>query len=117
MMPSTGIDWNTVSGTSPVPGGQSTNMQYPYSVVKLDKSIVWAAQNSVKAAVSLKYTIAMIKELDMAVLAEGVETCRQMQSLIDIGCEYFQGYYYSRPVNSTSFVDVVTNKKISGDSL
>jgi len=92
-------------------------MQYPYSVVKLDKSIVWAAQNSVKAAVSLKYTIAMIKELDMAVLAEGVETCRQMQSLIDIGCEYFQGYYYSRPVNSTSFVDVVTNKKISGDSL
>ena len=91
-------------------------MQYPYSVVKLDKSIVWAAQNSVKAAISLKYTIAMIKELDMAVLAEGVETNRQAQSLIDIGCEYFQGYFYSRPVNGASFIDIISNTKVAGDS-
>ena len=90
-------------------------MQYPYSVVKLDKSIVWAAQNNIKASISLKYTIAMIKELDMFSLAEGVETMRQAQSLVEIGCEYFQGYYYSRPVTGLEFIDVVTNKKISGE--
>jgi predicted signal transduction protein with EAL and GGDEF domain len=89
-------------------------MQYPYSVVKLDKSIVWAAQTNVKAAISLKYTIAMIKELDMSVLAEGVETCRQAQSLVDFGCEYFQGYYYSRPVSALNFLDVVSSTKLSG---
>lgn len=89
-------------------------MQYPYSVVKLDKSIVWAAENSMKAAILLKYTIAMIKELDMNVLAEGVETLRQAQFLIDLGCEYFQGFYYSRPVKESDFIDIVQNKKILG---
>lgn len=91
-------------------------MQYPYAIVKLDKSIVWAAQNNVKAAISLKYIIAMIKELDMAVLAEGIETTRQAKSLIEIGCEYFQGFYYSKPIDATSFIDVVANKKIAGEA-
>ena len=87
-------------------------MQYPYSIVKLDKSIVWAAENNMKAAILLKYTIAMIKELDMNVLAEGVETLRQAQFLIELGCEYFQGFYYSRPVKEAEFIDIVENKKI-----
>jgi diguanylate cyclase (GGDEF)-like protein len=91
-------------------------MQYPYEVVKLDKSIVWAAQDNIKAAISLKYIIAMIKELDMTVLAEGVETQRQAKSLIDVGCEYFQGFFYSRPVDGASFIEIVENTKVLGET-
>ena len=49
---------------------QSNLMRYPYSIVKIDKSLVWACDSNPKAFISLKHTIAMIKDLDMKVLAE-----------------------------------------------
>ena len=40
----------------------------------------------------------MIKEIGMTVLAEGVETPEQAQWLTESGCDYLQGFYFSRPI-------------------
>lgn len=79
-------------------------IQNPYALVKIDKSMVWAAESSEKAMISLKHTIAMIKDMDMAVLAEGVETQEQSQMLTRMHCEFFQGYYFSRPLPEQEFL-------------
>ena len=86
---------------------QASIMEFPYSTVKLDKSIVWASQAGEKAAISLKHTIAMLKELKMAVLAEGVETEAQVKSLEEMGCEFFQGYFYSTPLPENEILDLL----------
>lgn len=96
---------------------QANLMKYPYSIVKIDKSMIWACDTNPKALVSLKHTVAMIKDLKMSVLAEGVETEEQKAMLCELGCDYFQGYYYSKPVPQDDFLTIIRNGKISGASV
>jgi EAL domain-containing protein (putative c-di-GMP-specific phosphodiesterase class I) len=42
----------------------------------------------------------MAHSLRLKVIAEGVETREQLELLRTLGCDQFQGYYYSRPVNA-----------------
>lgn len=93
---------------------QANLMKYPYSIVKIDKSMIWACDTNPKALISLKHTVAMIKDLEMSVLAEGVETEEQKAMLCELGCDYFQGYYYSKPVPQDDFLTIIRNGKISG---
>lgn len=93
---------------------QASIMDYPYSTIKLDKSLVRAAENNDKASVSLKHTIAMINDWNMNALAEGVETETQAQRLIQMGCRLFQGYLYSPPVPETEFLNIL--KRTAADA-
>ena len=45
----------------------------------------------------------MAKQLDMKVIAEGVENSEQLKELISDGCDYFQGYYFSEPISVEEF--------------
>lgn len=76
--------------------------------------MVWACDSNPKALISLKHTIAMIKDLEMKVLAEGVETLNQQKMLEDIGVEYLQGYYFSRPLPVCDLIDVIKTNSIKG---
>lgn len=82
-------------------------MQYPYSVVKIDKSLVWNACSSQKARITLKHAVAMIRDLNMEVLAEGVETEAQIAMLKEMKCDFFQGFFYSRPVEGEVFLKLL----------
>lgn len=79
-------------------------VKYPFHTVKLDKSMVWSAMDDNKAMSALKYSIAMLKEMGMELIAEGVEELRQAQLLEEMGCDFFQGYYYSKPVCGVDFL-------------
>lgn len=79
-------------------------IQYPYNTIKIDKGVVWAAMENENAMKVLSHSVAMIKSLDMNIVAEGVETLEQANELSNMGCDYFQGYYYSKPVNARDFV-------------
>ena len=79
-------------------------VKYPFHTVKLDKSMVWSAMDDTKAMSALKYSIAMLKEMGMELIAEGVEELQQAKLLEDMGCDFFQGYYYSRPVSGAEFL-------------
>lgn len=92
-------------------GSGYSNMNYmlnlPFKMIKIDKYIVWAAYADSRAEKALAATIKMIKSLDMTVLAEGVEAEDQAQWLISLGCDYLQGYYYSRPVPKNEYLKLM----------
>jgi EAL domain-containing protein (putative c-di-GMP-specific phosphodiesterase class I) len=46
----------------------------------------------------------MLHSLGTKIVAEGVETIEMVNALKELGCDYFQGYYYSRPIPKTDFV-------------
>ena len=92
-------------------GSGYSNMNYmlslPFKMIKIDKYIVWAAFTDKKAEKALAATIKMIKEIGMTVLAEGVETPEQAQWLTESGCDYLQGFYFSRPIPKKEFLAIM----------
>ncbi len=96
-------------------GSGYSNMSYmlnlPFKMIKIDKYIVWAAFTNKRAEKALAATIKMIKEIGMMVLAEGVETSEQAEWLIASGCDYLQGFYYSRPIPKNEFLDIMKKQK------
>lgn len=85
-----------------------TIIDYPITVVKLDKSMLWSAMEKPKAAQALKYTISMLKEMGLEIIAEGVETGEMATKLIMLGCDLHQGYYYSKPVPEEEFLKIIS---------
>ena len=73
-------------------------------VVKLDMSFIRQKQNENNDKM-MQYIIDMCKNMNLRVLSEGVETEEQRQRLMSMGCDYVQGYYYSKPLPEKEFVD------------
>lgn len=77
--------------------------RFPIDVLKIDKSFVDdVTTNSADAAIALS-VISLAHNLNMRVIAEGVETREQMEFLTARGCDEMQGYYFSRPINAEGF--------------
>ena len=75
----------------------------PFSIVKLDKSILWKAVENEKANIILANTIRMVRDMNMKTIVEGVETAEQKNILQNLGCDYLQGYYFSQAVPEEEF--------------
>lgn len=88
-------------------GSGNANIDYinhmPFKIIKLDKYIIWDAFKDLKAGVTLKYTIQMLNELELLIVAEGVETAEMKDKLVAVGCHYMQGWYYSKAVCDKEF--------------
>ena len=78
-------------------------IKFPISIVKIDKSILWSAMRDENAMVVLKSTISMIKALGKKIVVEGVETKEMADLLKSEGCEFNQGYLFSKPIDSEAF--------------
>lgn len=79
-------------------------IEFPFEVVKLDRTFVWAAGENEKAKKILFHTASMIGSLDLKIVAEGIENYEQMKALLDVGCEYLQGYYFSKPICADEYI-------------
>lgn len=77
----------------------------PMDIVKIDKSILWPAMENKEAFVILRHTVKMLKSLNKRIVVEGVETEEMAKLLIDMGCDYLQGYYYQKPVPEDKYVE------------
>ena len=79
-----------------------SNMQAIFSmdfdVVKIDKSILWGAQDNRLGMIILENCVRMIKQMERKVLVEGVETEEQITLLEKLGVDYLQGFYFSPPI-------------------
>lgn len=78
-------------------GYSSLNMlnDIPADVLKIDRLFVGKSENKSRNYNILASIIEMSKKLDMTVIAEGVETLQQFSNLFYMGCDLFQGYYFS----------------------
>lgn len=74
--------------------------QFPVSSLKLDRCFIQNVCTSEQDREIVKAVIAMGQALGIQITAEGVETELQMRQLIDIDCDYAQGYYFSRPLRA-----------------
>lgn len=70
----------------------------PVSCVKLDKQFIHKMESSKSYYTVVKHTISMLKELDVELIAEGIETSEQYSLISQLGCNFAQGYYMSRPI-------------------
>ncbi len=74
-----------------------------YDVLKLDHKIVQNNKNKQRNTALLRHVIAMAHELNMTVVAEGVETEEQAKTLKSLGCDLAQGFLYSYPLTIEKF--------------
>lgn len=84
----------------------------PVSQVKIDQSFVRDMLSDERDAVIVKGIIQLGHELNLSVIAEGVETEKQRKFLIDLGCTDFQGYLFSRPLPAAEFAAMVETRPV-----
>ncbi|MEZ5477342.1 MAG: EAL domain-containing protein [Thiolinea sp.] len=70
-------------------------------IMKIDKSFISEIESSEKSRIIIKSIIDLSKNLNMLVIAEGVENETQLKFLEHCGCDSFQGFYQSQSVNAT----------------
>ncbi|MEG1502068.1 MAG: EAL domain-containing protein [Synergistaceae bacterium] len=89
--------------------------ELPIDVLKLDMGFI-QKQNSINKKNILKFVVALARWLELDVIAEGVESAEQMEYLKNIGCNYVQGFFYSKPLPSSLFKEYLSKNKLRSDS-
>jgi EAL domain-containing protein (putative c-di-GMP-specific phosphodiesterase class I) len=77
---------------------------YRFDTIKIDQSFVRDVISSPDVLAVIHATVALIENLGMASLAEGVESPAQVAVLQSLGCRYAQGYYFSAPVSDEALL-------------
>jgi len=72
--------------------------RFPFDGIKLDKSFVFAMEESDNAKIIVENIIGLGKAYSLAITAEGVETAEQLKRLKEYQCDEAQGYFIGRPV-------------------
>ena len=80
-------------------------------IIKLDMLFLSEKANNNRGGTIISSIVRMAKWLDMPVIAEGVETMSQADFLKSIGCEYIQGYLYSKPLPEEEFEALLQKNK------
>ncbi len=83
--------------------------RFPIDILKIDKSFVQDATVDDGDAKLIEAIINMARSLNLEVVAEGVETDEQMEFLRARGCDFAQGYYFSKPVPADEFARLFAN--------
>jgi EAL domain-containing protein (putative c-di-GMP-specific phosphodiesterase class I) len=74
----------------------------PIDGVKIDRTFVGGPDGSLAAPSIVRLIIELARSLELGVVAEGVETERQRDALLELGCQHGQGYLYSTSARSLS---------------
>jgi EAL domain-containing protein (putative c-di-GMP-specific phosphodiesterase class I) len=72
--------------------------RFPIDRIKIDRAFVGGLPESRAALAIVSAVISFARALDIEVVAEGVETQAQLDTLRDLGCEYGQGFFFHRPM-------------------
>jgi diguanylate cyclase (GGDEF)-like protein/PAS domain S-box-containing protein len=84
--------------------------RFPISVLKIDRSFVTEITEDKNDQAIASAIIALAKAMGLDVLAEGVETREQLEYLVDHGCDFIQGYYFSKPLPSDELIPTMQSK-------
>lgn len=75
----------------------------PISELKIDRSLITDINSNAKNATIVRSTIELARKLGINVVAEGVEDKNTCNILGSYGCDFAQGYYFSKPMNTHDF--------------
>jgi len=86
---------------------------YPLDTLKIDKAFVDGLPDSRVSRCLVRSVVDLAGNLDYRVVAEGVERREQVDFLLEIGCRYFQGYYFFRPMEPEELEDKLPRNSAS----
>jgi EAL domain-containing protein (putative c-di-GMP-specific phosphodiesterase class I) len=86
--------------------------RFPVDTLKIDRSFVMGMRPDGGGREIIRTIVALAQNLDLHVIAEGVETAMQRDALHELRCEYAQGYMFSRPVDSKKAEALLTGKNL-----
>ncbi|WP_191602219.1 EAL domain-containing protein [Marinomonas algicola] len=84
--------------------------QFPFEVLKIDKVFIQNLSNDKVTTQILEHVITLAQELDMALVAEGVETEEQLSLVTAMGIHCIQGYYFSKPLPEERILEWLVNQ-------
>lgn len=79
----------------------------PVDALKIDRSFVVEMLSSPDAQAIVRTIVALARSLNLKVVAEGVERTEELQVLKALGCDFGQGYFFSRPTSFDAVVDLL----------
>lgn len=92
--------------------------RFPIDTLKIDQAFVRNIHSDKGNRAIVDAIMALAKSLDLNIIAEGVETKAELACLKELECEYYQGYFFSRPIPfkdlSTLFIDDEPIKYLAG---
>jgi diguanylate cyclase (GGDEF)-like protein/PAS domain S-box-containing protein len=88
----------------------------PFDVIKIDRAFIDRMLENRESLGIVKTIVTLASELDKKVIAEGVETREQRDMLHQIGCEFGQGYLFSRPVDALGAEKLLEENSVSKGS-
>lgn len=89
--------------------------QIPIDTLKIDKSFIDGICSNEKDRCIADSIINLAHKMDISVVAEGVEDNEQLQILQNQFCDTLQGYLFSKPLNSTDFIELLSKHKTLHD--
>ncbi|NBF11140.1 EAL domain-containing response regulator [Pseudomonas sp. Fl4BN1] len=78
--------------------------ELPFSQIKLDGSFVRKMGHQSRSCAVIGYTVALARSLGMSLIIEGVETRKQQERLLELGCSVAQGFLFARPMPESHFI-------------
>jgi diguanylate cyclase (GGDEF)-like protein len=87
--------------------------QFPVDALKIDRSLVREMQSDRAASDIVELITTMAHKMNLKAIAEGIETARQLERLLELGCEFGQGYYFSQPMEAKA-VQQFMRQQLSG---
>lgn len=82
-------------------------VRFPLDILKIDRSFIQHICSLDDKQAVVDAIIQMAHRLKMKVVAEGVESAQQVELLKEMGCDYIQGYYYSKPLPINELIDFI----------
>lgn len=96
-------------------GAGYSNIQYlanpRFKTIKIDKSLVDDLTTNPRVLEIVRSTVTLAHNLQSRVVAEGVETLQQAAALRDMGCDFLQGFHYSRPIEEKEAMHLIRRLK------
>jgi len=84
--------------------------RFPIDTLKIDRSFVMGLPSAAESVAIVRAILTLARSLQIEVVAEGVETARQAEMLLSMGCEYGQGFWYSRPVGLAALRELLAGR-------
>ncbi len=85
-------------------------MTLPLDIIKLDKSLIDLATKNQRGRDILSSAVTLVKKMGCKSVAEGVEEKAQMDMLRSMDIDYIQGYYVSKPLPETQFIEFISKE-------
>lgn len=90
-------------------GSISSILELPVNALKLERMFIWQVENNDKAGILIEGLIRTAQSMGLKIIAEGVETTRQLEILSKAECVYQQGFYYAPTVEKDALLQLMNH--------